>query len=1375
MLDHFSVFRSPLWLIFLAGWILVPAASAQGVQLTEVMASNTRTLADEDGAWSDWIELHNPGSASADLGGMFLTDDRALKNKWAFPSGASVPPGGRLVVFASSKNRAVAGAELHTNFSLAAEGEYLALVAADGVTVLSAFAPAFPPQTADVSWGLTADGGFGFFLAPTPGAPNGGSVPAWHVIITELHTDPVDSKSKFVEFVELHNPLPVEVDLSGWRFTRGLGYTFPADTRIAPGAYLVVGENPAHLQQHLGVTGALGPWTGGLANEGEELELADAGGATVDVVDYGLGAPWPVVGDEATGSPTGHSLQAIDYSLDRTLGGSWRAAKPTPGAPNALVAADPPPPAIRQVAHRSAASSSTPTAAIPSGSPVYVTAKVTDPAGVAAVTLEYQAVAPGAYLRGSDPAWNNQWTDLPMRDDGGEADAAADDDVFTAVLPAALQQHRHLIRYRVRATSHRGGDGRTPAADDPSKNFAYFCYDGVPPWTAAVRPGVTPAETFSTETMRKVRPWHLLSRAVDVQNCQYNPSYNDGTYRFEGTLIIDGEVYDHVRYRVKGQNSTFNTGKNKWKFRFNRGRLLEMPDDYGRLTTTVRTLNISSVPAPWAPWNRGLAGLDEAVVFRLSHLAGSPSPNTSYLQWRVIDAADENPSNQFNGDLWGLYLAFENHDNHFKESHGLPDGNIFRLQVTGAGNSLLGQGKGQPGTLSDLNAFVSGSAGYRRGGGTSTTPPSVNNIQPVTWFRTNVHLPRYYNWRVVTEAVNQTDRREQENVVYFRNPGPDDRRWEIYAWDVDLVYEQLDRWGPQATQNANNLNQYEQISRLLLHPELRIEFQNRARELQDLLLNGDQAWKVVDEFVSLITDEPPRIIPPGGAIAPGFVEADRRRWDYRPGNPTPPRGAGPHGNYYRTPYPIGNMGNGPSQPFQRVLSSPDFAGSVKWVKDFLVADNHGGARLAKMAQGVVHPYTLAAGGAPVTLPETPVITYTGAAGYPASSLAFASSPYDSPDGSAFAAMEWRIGEIHDPSVPGFAAGEPWRYEITPVWESGELATFTPEVRPPATGLAAGRTYRARVRHRDATGHWSHWSAPVEFTAGAADAGRLATDLVISEIMYHPPDSEGEDTEFIELMNIGATTLDLTGVQFTAGILWTFPDGTTLAPGARILVVRRRAAFEARYGQDLPIAGEYADSPSNNLSNQGETLTISLGAGQILRSVTYLDEAPWPREADGRGSSLTLIAAESNPDHGDITNWKAAAPTPGQGDPAPASGYAAWKTHHGIASDEDDADGDGLNAMLEYASGSDPGAPSLDALPAFGFHLPGSVVATVVRVIDPEVTVAFEASSDLREWTPLEATLMESAADGPRETLQYSLPAGPESRYYFRVRYRVTTP
>ena len=121
--------------------------------ITEFMAANNKALADQDRQFSDWIELYNAGAESVNLAGWSLTDQRSDLAKWKFPA-VTLASHNYLVVFASQKNRAQPGSELHTNFKLSADGDYLALVKPDGVTIASEFAPRFPAQYPDVSYGL---------------------------------------------------------------------------------------------------------------------------------------------------------------------------------------------------------------------------------------------------------------------------------------------------------------------------------------------------------------------------------------------------------------------------------------------------------------------------------------------------------------------------------------------------------------------------------------------------------------------------------------------------------------------------------------------------------------------------------------------------------------------------------------------------------------------------------------------------------------------------------------------------------------------------------------------------------------------------------------------------------------------------------------------------------------------------------------------------------------------------------------------------------------------------------------------------------------------------------------------------------------------
>lgn len=120
--------------------------------ITEFMASNKDGLADEDGDHSDWLEIHNPDPTPVSLNNWSLTDNASNLRKWIFPN-VSIPANGYLIVFASNKNRRVPGQPLHTNFALSADGEYLALTKPDGSTRTTEFAPGFPPQYPDVSYG----------------------------------------------------------------------------------------------------------------------------------------------------------------------------------------------------------------------------------------------------------------------------------------------------------------------------------------------------------------------------------------------------------------------------------------------------------------------------------------------------------------------------------------------------------------------------------------------------------------------------------------------------------------------------------------------------------------------------------------------------------------------------------------------------------------------------------------------------------------------------------------------------------------------------------------------------------------------------------------------------------------------------------------------------------------------------------------------------------------------------------------------------------------------------------------------------------------------------------------------------------------------
>ena len=183
------------------------------------------------------------------------------------------------------------------------------------------------------------------------------------------------------------------------------------------------------------------------------------------------------------------------------------------------------------------------------------------------------------------------------------------------------------------------------------------------------------------------------------------------------------------------------------------------------------------------------------------------------------------------------------------------------------------------------------------------------------------------------------------------------------------------------------------------------------------------------------------------------------------------------------------------------------------------------------------------------------------------------------------------------------------------------------------------TRSTRVKARAVTG--STWSALSDVTFAV---GPVAQSLRISEIMYHPTDP---NAEYIELTNTGTETIDLNLVAFTDGIDLAF-SAVQIEPGAYCLVVRDAAVFEAVYGPDLPVVGQYTGS----LNNGGERIELQDAAGRVIHAFRYRDD--WYDVTDGPGFSLT-VADPLTTDAGawgDPSTWRpsaAAGGSPGADD------------------------------------------------------------------------------------------------------------------------------
>jgi CotH kinase protein len=891
-----------------------------------------------------------------------------------------------------------------------------------------------------------------------------------------------------------------------------------------------------------------------------------------------------------------------------------------------------------------------------------------------------------------------------------------------------------------------------------------------------------------------------------VTDCQYTGAFND--VEFPGTLVFDGVVYDHIQFKNRGIGSTYVSGKNKWAFLFNRARDFEPRDNWGnKYSATWNSFGMDANASPWAAVHRGSAGVEEALSYRIFELAGVPSLRTHYVHFRVIDDAAETGATQFDGDLWGLYLALEPMEANFLDERNLPDGNIYSIE--GNNGDKKHQSPTQPTGQSDWTAFRDAVA---LGG------------QSEAFYRANEDLANLYTFLGVSRLVGNVDVRPGDNYRYYHRPT--DNRWLVMPYDLDMQFIAAHHWGggmDGGTVVAGAPNTIRAISR---YPAtIGVEFRNRCRELLSLMASdaspsGGQIGQLVDEYAQLVN-------PAGVALT--WADLDAAMWNLHPrtaGGGANTGQSSHKGNFWRATYndgPRGGLGGTvQTASWIRQLADPDanqfsdHEGLMQWFVNYSTNTWPGGTWLRKAVttgagadpstdrqKGYGYKYleweSLYGGwvsataeptaAADLSFPNTPAITYAGPAGFPANALDFTSSAFSpsASGGTTFSAMQWRIGEISAPGIPGYIAGTKRTYEIEHVWTSAEIAPFTATARIPLAYAEPGKTYRARVRHKDANGRWSRWSAPVQFIPGTPDVSTYTSSLVISELNYNPaPVTPAEfsagfssdDFEWVEVKNVSALAADMTGLRFTKGVDFDFPSAWTIPPGGFALVVRNLAAFRMRYGNSLD--GIIAGATPDNFNNAGEQVKLSYGVGTPVVDFIYSDLAPWPTAADGSGKTLSLRSASTLPDPTLAANWKASYATGGSPGADDLLTFDAWNDDHpGVTDLLGDNDGDGILNLLEYGLAANPLANDPTPLPVRAVQsytvtgVPGDYLTlTFTRRTDAsDLTFFAEFTTELTSpWSP---GVLAGSVAGPGETVietwRSPAPLGAEPRQFGRLR------
>lgn len=975
------------------------------------------------------------------------------------------------------------------------------------------------------------------------------------VVINEINYRSTDVQ-KDIDFIELYNADNTAVDLTGWALVDGVHYKFPAGTILNVGAYLVVAANPSDCQSELGFSGAYGPYDGSLSSKGDAVALKDNFFNTVDKVDYDSWKEWPSIrfddykttgtdGDGNTiymNNKVAKSIQKINPGLPGKHGGSWQGYTPSPKARNTGVYNSNP--NNIPVVNRVSKSPDKPT----SGQQVRVLTELENleniPGNVT-VNLEYQTVNAGSYVRKSSSAYSSNWSVISMLDNGAGVDSIANNGVYSAIIPASVQVNRRLIRYRIRVQTSNGFNELFPRQEHSASNYAYYVYNGQSSFNG-----------YSFSQLSELQSVQLIASSTDIVNYIEGDTHNGIDYPGEGTLVYNGKVYDHVRFRARGKGSRHVRLKKNIKIDLNSEQKISIKNDWGEAYDEERSK--LSLSGTWVN-DANSHGLTESLIYKVAELSGAFNKYVDYCQLRIVDNASEGGNS---GDFWGLYLIQEDWGGTMLKEHNMPDGNIYSYkgwQIAYEG------GEGPYGANNSTYTSWNSNIGNSQDGCSNCAVPT----QSQSFYKNNVHFDYYYADWVANEIIGNSETNYPGQHSYREYYDPVAQKWIPQCGDYDETFG-MPHNGNVAYLRSSSLT--ERAANQPLKPQISsyntygIEFRSHLISTLDLLFNTEQQNH-------LINSETAKIFKSNGT---NWTNLDYSRWSGQQDL----RGFSMNYSNYQTD----------------VINwySSWFNSRESYLRNTAFSDNN--------------------------IPNRPTISYSGPSSKALNKLSFNCSAFSDPQGNnTFAAMEWRVGEWSNPSNPIYLNDEEPKYEIETVWRSGEVGNSNTSITIPAqANLKEGRTYKIRARYKDNTGRWSRWSSAVTVIPKASDAA-ANYNLVINEILYNPAENCG--VEFIELYNNGNSTINLNDFKFTNGVDYDFPVGSTIAAKTYLVLTQDSVEFACKYG--FSPFGDY----KNSLSNAGEKLVLKGPYRTVVDSLTYFDHNPWPTEADGEGSSLSLVDAD----------------------------------------------------------------------------------------------------------------------------------------------------
>ncbi|MBN1505594.1 MAG: lamin tail domain-containing protein [Sedimentisphaerales bacterium] len=1176
-MKHIS--RMPLlvaaWLFCCAGVSTAGASQAaqEGPVISEFMAVNSRAPLDGDHDSSDWIEIYNAAAHAIDLDGWYLTDDLGRLEKWEFPP-VTMAPGAYLVVFASGKDVREPGGELHTSFSLASEGESVALVQPDGKTIADAYVE-YPPQLADISYGLSSNGTVS--QTETVLVPEGADARA--LIPTNSSLGLSWTQVSFNDAGWLAGKTGVGYDYAGLiqldvAAMRNVNQTvhirIPFDVtdvtkidklllRLKFEDGFVAYVNGVEVARNNAPEGASLTWNSGapanrddsLAVEAVEFDLTASKGTLVKgknvLAIHGLNNG--LTSSDLLILPQLVAVEVESIDLSQVMEGYL--LQPTPGSGNQSALAQVGP-VIRDVTED-------PLPPAP-GQDLVITARVSKTlAAIRSVNLVcgVNFVTESRFI----PS-----TGFVMVDNGVAPDARVGDGIYTAAIPAQVYAAGDMVRWYVKAEDVNGKVSRNPLFALPNDS---------PEWYGTV------VQDSAIHSSLPVVHWF-------VQNVGASES-RSGT---RGALYYNGEFYDNVVIHIRG-GSTAGAPKKHFKVRFNHGYKFRYSDDSPR----VNEINLNS---PYSD----KAYLRQNLAFEAYDWCGCPGSESFPVRA------------ERNGDFYGVQILIEEPEEELLEREGMDShGALYKMyntfNVGGSAEKKTRRWEGRQ-DLDDFCRSINNTSGTTR----------HNNIFD------RVDLPRTLDYLVATILEHQNDHPHKNHYLYRDSDGSGE--WCFLPWDHDLTWgsnwigDQGGSYGDVIYANDDQVpgrSTNVKPSHPFVGKQDCQEWNNHWNLLIDALLNDTTVRQMYLRRLRTVMDE--FLKPPGTPASGLFIEtridqlvsqmAQDVALDYRK---------------WANPWTWGGQEGYPrDQSFSYAIDvlKNDYL-AVRRTHLFVT---HNADKVASYK--IAGSYSAAI---PNAQPANPSIKVASCDYNPASGNQ--DEEYielKNPNTYTVDISDWELtgGATHT-FLPGTVIAANGSLYVSPNSRAFRGRTASPKG---GEGRFVQGNYKGHLSSWSETVNLlDRLGRLVDTFAYTGNPSDQQKSLRVTEIMYNPSEGgsyDNEQYEFIEIKNIGTASVKLDGVKFTRGISYTFEVGRnrTLAAGACIVIARNQSAFTSRYSGAVSLApGTFTGS----LDNAGEEIELQDRTNSTILEFEYNDT--WYPTTDGQGYSLTIKSATST----DLTSW-----------------------------------------------------------------------------------------------------------------------------------------